>query len=52
MFADAMDDRRLAIRQEPRGAVPPTAKSQSADPVYSLQAAYARHIEIISCEVK
>ena len=52
MFADAMDDHRLTIKQEPHGAVKHTAESKSADPVYSLQAAYARHIEIISCEVK
>ncbi len=52
MFSDAMDDHRLTIRQEPRGAVKHTAESQAADPVYSIQAAYARHIEIISCEVK
>lgn len=52
VLADAIDDHRLTIRQEPRGAVKHTAESQATDPVYSLQAAYARHIEIISCEVK
>lgn len=52
VLADAIDDRRLSIRQEPRGAVKHTAESQAADPVYSLQAAYARHIEILNCEVK
>ena len=52
MFADAMDDRRLTIRQEPHGAVSPTTKSQSSDPVYGLPAAVARHIEILACEVK
>ena len=52
ILAEAIDTKRLIIRQEPRGAVKHTAESQSADPVYSLQAAYARHIEIISCEVK
>lgn len=52
MFADAMESRHLTIRQQPHGAVKPTTASKAADPVYSLQAAYARHIEIISCEVK
>ena len=52
VLAEAIDSHRLTIRQEPRGAVKHTAESQAADPVYSLQAAYARHIEIISCEVK
>lgn len=52
MFAEAIDAKRLIIKQQPRGAVRQTAESQAADPVYSLQAAYARHIEIISCEVK
>ena len=56
MFADAMDDGRLILRQQPRGVDQlSTLNSQlstSKDPVYSLPAAMARRIEILSCEVK
>ena len=53
MFADAIDDGRLRIVKQPRGASYPTSGDKKpGDPVYSLQAAYARHIEILSCEVK
>ena len=51
-FADAMDDGRLVVRQQPHGAVEPTTESQSKDPVYGLPAALARRIEILSCEVE
>ena len=56
MFADAMDDGRLILRQQPKGVDQhSTLNSQlstSKDPVYSLPAAMARRIEILSCEVK
>ena len=56
MFADAMDDGRLILTQQPKGADQlSTLNSQlstSKDPVYSLPAAMARRIEILSCEVK
>ena len=56
LFADAMDDGRLILRQQPRGVDQlSTLNSQlstSKDPVYSLPAAMARRIEILSCEVK
>ena len=56
MFADAMDDGRLILRQQPMGVDQlSTLNSQlstSKDPVYSLPAAMARRIEILSCEVR
>ncbi len=55
MFADAMDDGRLILRQQPRGVDQlSTLNSQlstSKDPVYGLPAAMARRIEILSCEI-
>ncbi len=52
LLGDALDNRRLVVRQQPHGAVRPTAESRTSDPVYSLHAAYARHIEILGCEIK
>ena len=49
IFAQALDDGRLAISQQPHGAVEPTTRSRSTDPVYGLPAALARRIEILSC---
>ena len=56
MFADAMDDGRLILTQQPKGldqlSTLNSQLSTSKDPVYSLPAAMARRIEILSCEVK
>ena len=52
MFEDALDGGRLVIKQKPHGAVAPTTRSQSADPVYGLPAVLARRIEILGCEAK
>ena len=55
LFANAIDDGRLIIVQHPRGVdtLSPlsTHPSPQNDPVYSLPAAQARRIEIISCEI-
>ncbi|MBP5342140.1 MAG: PD40 domain-containing protein [Bacteroidales bacterium] len=55
LFADALDDGRLTIVQQPMGAekVSPLTSnlSPSKDPIYGLPAARARRIEILSCEI-
>ena len=52
VFEEALDKGRLTLLQKPHGAVAPTTKSRSTDPVYGLPAAMARRIEILGCEIK
>ena len=56
MFSDAIDDGRLVVVQRPQGVDKSSElkiqNSELKDPVYSLPAALARRIEILSCEVK
>lgn len=48
----ALHTGQLTITQQPHGAVSPTTRSRSTDPVYGLPAALARRIEIRSCDVR
>lgn len=52
VFADAIDDGRLRIVQQPMGIDTQYTNARRQDPVYSLSAAQARRIEILSCETK
>ena len=56
LFADAMDDHRLTVEQKPMGidhlSTLNSQLSTSQNPIYSLPAALARRIEILSCEIR
>ena len=56
LFADAIDDGRLLLVQNAHGiahlSTHTTRLSSNTDPVFSLAAAMARHIEILSCKIK
>ena len=56
LFADAIDDGRLTIVQQSMGveklSTPNSQISTSKDPVYSFNAARARRIEILGCEIR
>ena len=51
ILAPAMESGSLIVHQEPQGAVPPTDESRASDAIYSLPAASARRIEVISCKI-
>ena len=50
-LADALSDGRLRIVQQPMGADNTKFEKQNSEPIFSLSAAMARRIEIISCEI-
>ena len=52
MFADAMEDKRLTLVLKPMGIDSKSTQTAPNDPVYSLQSAMARRIEILDCEVQ
>ena len=55
LLSKALDDGRLFVVQQPMGIDTlhsPRSSQHSPDPVYSLQAAKARRIEVLSCEVR